>query len=67
VYRAGVVSDQTAYEAAVHEVFDSLDKVEALLRGKDYLVGDQLTEADVRLYVTAVRNFRLGTLFCVQR
>jgi len=55
VYRAGVVSDQTAYEAAVHEVFDSLDKVEALLRGKDYLVGDQLTEADVRLYVTAVR------------
>ncbi|RDB24275.1 Glutathione S-transferase omega-like 2 [Hypsizygus marmoreus] len=55
VYRAGVANTQSAYEKAVHEVFAALDKVEAILTGKDYLVGDQLTEADVRLYVTAIR------------
>ena len=37
------------------EVFDALDKVEKILTGKDYLVGDKLTEADVRLWVTIVR------------
>ena len=36
------------------EVFDALDKVEKILTGKDYLVGDKLTEADVRLWVTIV-------------
>ena len=36
------------------EVFDALDKVEEILTGKDYLVGDKLTEADVRLWVTIV-------------
>lgn len=35
-------------------MFDALDKVEELLKGKDYLVGDRLTEADVRLFVTIV-------------
>ncbi|TEB34318.1 glutathione S-transferase [Coprinellus micaceus] len=55
VYRAGFATSQDAYERAVYEVFDALDKVEELLKGKDYLVGDRLTEADVRLFVTIVR------------
>ncbi|TEB34306.1 glutathione S-transferase [Coprinellus micaceus] len=55
VYRAGFAQSQAAYETAVHEVFDALDKVEKLLAGKDYLVGDRLTEADIRLWVTIVR------------
>ena len=55
VYRAGIATSQEAYTKAVHELFDALDKVEKLLLGKDHLVGNQLTEADVRLYVTMVR------------
>ncbi len=40
-------------------VFASLDKLEKMLQGKDYLIGDRLTEADIRLYVTIVRpSFR---------
>ncbi|TEB24566.1 glutathione S-transferase [Coprinellus micaceus] len=55
VYRAGLSVSQQAYEKAVHDVFNSLDRVEKLLHGKDYLVGDRLTEADIRLFVTIVR------------
>ena len=55
VYRAGFATTQGAYEKAVHEVFEALDKAEKLLAGKDYLVGDMLTEADIRLWVTIVR------------
>ena len=51
-----MATSQVAYKKAVHELFDALDKVEVVLVGKDYLVGDQLTEADVKLYVTIVRN-----------
>ncbi|CAA7267281.1 unnamed protein product [Cyclocybe aegerita] len=55
VYRAGFATTQAAYDKAVVEVFGALDKVEKLLTGKDYLIGDRLTEADVRLWVTIVR------------
>jgi len=55
VYRAGFATTQTAYEAAVVPLFESLDRLEKILQGKDYLVGDQLTEADVRLFVTIAR------------
>lgn len=55
VYRAGFASTQEAYEEAVQNIFEALDKVEKLITGKDYLVGNQLTEADVRLWVTIIR------------
>jgi len=35
-------------------VFETLDKVEKILEGKEFFVGNQLTEADVRLWVTIV-------------
>lgn len=54
MYRSGFATTQGAYQKAVVEVFDALDKVEKLVTGKDYLVGDKLTEADVRLWVTIV-------------
>lgn len=57
VYRSGFATTQEAYEKAVHEVFDALDKVEKILTGKDHLVGGRLTEADVRLWVTIVSMF----------
>jgi glutathione S-transferase len=54
VYKTGVATKQAAYEAAVVPLFDSLDRLEQMLIGKDYLVGDTLTEADIRLWVTIV-------------
>jgi glutathionyl-hydroquinone reductase len=38
----------------VYPVFEALDKVEKMLEGKDFFVGNQLTEADIRLWVTIV-------------
>ncbi|UOM33965.1 glutathione S-transferase family protein [Acuticoccus sp. I52.16.1] len=55
VYKAGFAGHQRAYEAAVTELFASLDWLEGRLEGKDYLVGDRLTEADIRLFTTLVR------------
>ncbi|RDX51770.1 glutathione S-transferase [Lentinus brumalis] len=55
VYRSGFARSQQAYEEAVYKLFDSLDRLEKILTGKDYLVGDRLTEADVRLFVTIIR------------
>ena len=44
-----------ADEDAVRPLFASLDRVERILSKKRYLVGDQLTEADVRLFTTLIR------------
>ncbi|KQM64263.1 glutathionyl-hydroquinone reductase YqjG [Sphingomonas sp. Leaf17] len=54
VYRAGFATSQAAYDEAVSGVFDTLDWLEAGLEG-DWLVGDTLTEADIRLFTTLVR------------
>lgn len=54
VYKTGVASTADAYRAAVLRVFEGLDRVESMLEGETYLVGDRLTEADVRLFVTIV-------------
>lgn len=56
VYRSGFATSQAAYETAVRALFDSLDRLEGMLKGKEYIVGDQLTEADIRLFVTIVRT-----------
>ncbi len=55
VYRAGFARTQEAYDAAVVEVFEMLDAVEAQLSKTRYLTGDQLTEADIRLFPTLAR------------
>jgi glutathionyl-hydroquinone reductase len=58
VYRAGFAASQEAYEKAVHDVFSALDKAEKILAEKDYLVGNKLTEADIRLWVTIVSGIK---------
>jgi len=55
VYKAGFASTTEAYQAAVHPVFEALDKIERIFENKQFFVGDQLTEADVRLWVTIIR------------
>jgi putative glutathione S-transferase len=55
VYRAGFATTQEAYEEAVLTVFARLDSLEERLARQRYLVGDSLTEADIRLWVTLVR------------
>ena len=56
VYRAGFATTQVAYEEAFHQVFAMLGELEAHLGdGRPFLLGDRVTEADVRLFVTLVR------------
>ncbi len=55
VYRAGFASSQQSYDEAVLDVFSMLDRLEQRLEGQDYLVGGQLTETDIRTFVTLIR------------
>jgi putative glutathione S-transferase len=55
VYRSGMATSQEAYHDAVSKVFATLDDLEQRLAGRRYLLGDAITEADVRLWVTLVR------------
>ncbi|MDJ0839091.1 MAG: glutathione S-transferase family protein [Acidobacteriota bacterium] len=55
VYKAGFATTQEAYTEAYDALFAALDKVEELLSKHRYLVGNQLSEADWRLFTTLVR------------
>jgi putative glutathione S-transferase len=55
VYRAGFATTQEAYDEAVRSLFEALDWLEARLSRSRYLLGDQLNEADIRLFTTLVR------------
>lgn len=55
VYKAGFATSQEAYEEAVLALFSVLDELEQRLATQRYLVGERLTEADIRLFTTLVR------------
>jgi putative glutathione S-transferase len=55
VYRTGFAKTQAAYEEAFDGLFAALDELEERLSRRRYLVGNQLTEADWRLFPTLVR------------
>ncbi len=55
VYRAGFARTQEAYDEAVTDLFAALDELEAHLDGRTTLIGDQLTETDLRLFPTLAR------------
>ncbi|KAK2736270.1 hypothetical protein FQN55_001730 [Onygenales sp. PD_40] len=59
VYKAGFAATQEAYEENVYPLFEALDRIEAHLGSEEYhgpyLFGEQITEADVRLFTTIVR------------
>lgn len=55
VYKAGFATSQSAYDAAVGPLFESLDWLEDRLSTHRYLLGDRITEADWRLLTTLLR------------
>ena len=55
VYRAGFAGSQAAYEAAYDALFARLDWLSDRLAHQRYLVGESITEADVRLFTTLAR------------
>ncbi|HTB54134.1 MAG TPA: glutathione S-transferase C-terminal domain-containing protein, partial [Trebonia sp.] len=55
VYQCGFATSQRAYEAAYRRLWARLDWLTERLAGQRYLVGDTITEADVRLFTTLAR------------
>lgn len=55
VYRCGFAGTQESYERAYRRLFDRLDWLSERLAGQRFLVGDTITEADVRLFTTLAR------------
>ena len=55
VYKAGFATTQTAYDDAVHTLFDTMDWLEDHLSQSRFLMGDTITEADWRLFTTLAR------------
>jgi putative glutathione S-transferase len=55
VYRCGFAGKQASYDRAYDRLFAALDRLEDRLTDRRYLVGDHITEADVRLFTTLAR------------
>ncbi|SDS67421.1 putative glutathione S-transferase [Paraoerskovia marina] len=55
VYRCGFAGSQEAYDEAYARLFTALDRLEDQLSGRRFLMGERITEADVRLFTTLVR------------
>ncbi len=55
VYQAGFAQTQQAYDEAVNGVFSALDFLERHLQQREYLAGEQISEADIRAFVTLIR------------
>ncbi len=55
VYRCGFAGSQEAYDRAYDRLFTAMDWLSHRLSDRRYLVGDTITEADVRLFTTLAR------------
>ncbi len=55
VYRCGFATSQAAYEEAYRTLWARMDVLEGRLADRRFLMGDSITEADVRLFTTLVR------------
>ncbi|MFP6781515.1 MAG: glutathione S-transferase family protein, partial [Gammaproteobacteria bacterium] len=55
VYKCGFATSQQAYNEAIVPLFETLDWLEELLSTRKYVAGDQITEADWRLFTTLIR------------
>lgn len=55
VYRCGFAKSQNAYEEAFQGLFETLEEIENHLEQNKFLIADQLSEADIRLFPTLIR------------
>lgn len=55
VYKTGFATEQSVYEKELQNLFSGLDYLENRLDTQEWLVGDRMTEADIRLFTTLVR------------
>lgn len=55
VYRCGFAGSQEAYEEAYDQLWEALDWAEERLGTQRYMVGDHITETDIRLFATLIR------------
>ncbi|MGD9472501.1 MAG: glutathione S-transferase family protein [Novosphingobium sp.] len=55
VYRAGFATTQDAYAEAIGPLFAALDRLDHRLTSRRFLLGDQMTETDIRLFTTLIR------------
>jgi putative glutathione S-transferase len=55
VYRCGFAGSQESYEEAYDRLWTAMDWLEERLTDRRFLMGDAITEADVRLFTTLVR------------
>jgi putative glutathione S-transferase len=55
VYRCGFAKTQDAYDEAIAELTEAFDMADELLQSQRFLIGDTLTDADIRLFVSLFR------------
>ena len=55
VYKVGFATEQKVYDEEVTHLFEALESLELRLAKQRYLIGNFLTEADIRLFTTLVR------------
>ena len=55
VYKSGFATSYEAYHQSVTEVFEALEILEERLATRRYLMGERLTEADIRFFATLIR------------
>ena len=55
VYKCGFATKQDVYEKHYKKLFAAMDEVESILNRQSYLAGQQMTEADWRLFTTLIR------------
>ncbi|ESQ39601.1 hypothetical protein EUTSA_v10000959mg [Eutrema salsugineum] len=55
VYRCGFARKQEPYDEAVNQLYEAVDRCEAILGKQRYICGNTFTEADIRLFVTLIR------------
>lgn len=55
VYKTGFATNQAAYDKSFKELFKTLDEMDKLLGERKFLIGDKITESDVRFFTTLIR------------